>query len=64
MNKKISIILSTYNEAAIIKKTINEIFTILDDVEIVVVDDNSIDGTSEIISSIQNQNFIHQNSKN
>ena len=57
MNKKISIILSTYNEAAIIKKTINEIFTILDDVEIVVVDDNSIDGTSEIISSIQNQNL-------
>ena len=57
MNKKISIILSTYNEAAIIKKTINEIFTTLDDVEIVVVDDNSIDGTSEIISSIQNQNL-------
>lgn len=57
MDKKISIILSTYNEALIIKKTINEIFTILDDVEIVVVDDNSIDGTSEIISSIQNQNL-------
>ena len=57
MDKKISIILSTYNEASIIKKTINEIFTTLEDVEIVVVDDNSNDGTGEILKSIKNQNL-------
>ena len=57
MDKKISIILSTYNEASIIKKTINEIFTTLNDVEIVVVDDNSSDGTFEILKSIQNPNL-------
>ena len=57
MDKKISIILSTYNEALIIKKTINEIFNTLKDVEIVVVDDNSNDGTGEILKSIQNENL-------
>lgn len=57
MDKKISIILSTYNEASIIKKTINEIFSTLDNVEIVLVDDNSNDGTIEIINSIKNENL-------
>ena len=57
MDKKISIILSTYNEALIIKKTINEIFNTLKDVEIIVVDDNSNDGTGEILKSIQNENL-------
>lgn len=57
MDKKISIILSTYNEALIIKKTINEIFNTLKDVEIVVVDDNSNDGTGKILKSIQNENL-------
>lgn len=57
MSKKISIILSTYNEAKIIKKTINEIFKTLNDVEIIVVDDNSTDGTLEEINSIKNHNL-------
>ena len=57
MNKRISIILSTYNEAAIIKKTIDEIFKTLENTEIVVVDDNSTDGTDEILKSIQNKNL-------
>ena len=45
MDKKISIILSTYNEAPVIESTINQIFKNLDNVEIILVDDNSPDGT-------------------
>ena len=47
MDKKVSIILSTYNEALVIEDTINKIFKYLDNVEIVLVDDNSPDGTFE-----------------
>ena len=47
MDKKVSIILSTYNEAIVIEKTINEIFKSIENVEIVLVDDNSEDGTLE-----------------
>jgi len=54
MDKKISIILSTYNEASIIKTTINKIFSTLENAEIVLVDDDSTDGTLEILNSIQN----------
>ena len=45
MNKKISIILSTYNEKSSIEFTINEILKNIPNAEIVIVDDNS-DGTS------------------
>ena len=57
MDKRISIILSTYNEASVIKKSINEIFSTINNVEIVVVDDDSNDGTLEIINSINNKNL-------
>ncbi len=57
MDKKISIILSTYNESIIIKETINKIFSTLNNVEIILVDDNSTDGTLEIIKSIKNDNL-------
>lgn len=57
MDKRISIILSTYNEASVIKKSINEIFSTINNVEIVVVDDDSNDGTLEIINSIDNKNL-------
>tara|TARA_B100001057_G_scaffold403441_1_gene415748 strand:- start:1414 stop:2109 length:696 start_codon:yes stop_codon:yes gene_type:complete len=57
MNKRISIILSTYNEASVIKKSINEIFSTIENAEVVVVDDNSNDGTLEIINSIENKNL-------
>ena len=57
MDKKISIILSTYNEATVIKESINKIFSTIENVEVVVVDDNSNDGTFEIINSIENKNL-------
>ena len=57
MDKKISIILSTYNESIIIKETINKIFSTLNNVEIILVDDNSTDGTLEIIKSIKKDNL-------
>ena len=57
MDKKISIILSTYNEAAVIKDTITKIFENLDNVEIILVDDNSPDGTFDIAKKINNPNL-------
>ena len=57
MDKKISIILSTYNEAAIIEESIDKIFNTIKNVEIVVVDDNSTDGTLKILNSIKNKNL-------
>jgi len=53
VNKNISIILSTYNESASIENTIAEIIKHIEGVEIVVVDDNSPDGTFEILKKIQ-----------
>jgi len=57
MNKKVSIILSTYNEAEVIEDTIKKIFETLENVEIVLVDDNSSDGTYEIVKAINNPNL-------
>ncbi len=57
MDKKISIILSTYNEAPIIKNTIDKLFSNINNVEIVLVDDNSTDGTLEVIEKIKNNNL-------
>ena len=57
MNKDVSIILSTYNEALFIEETINQIFKNLDNVEIIIVDDNSTDGTLEIVKKINNPNI-------
>ena len=57
MDKKVSIILSTYNEALIIEDTINKIFKYLNNVEIILVDDNSPDGTFEKAKKINNPNL-------
>ena len=57
MDKKVSIILSTYNEASVIENTINQISKNLDNVEIVLVDDNSPDGTYEIVKKMNNLNI-------
>ena len=57
MNKKISIILSTYNEGSVIEETIKEIFNGVENVEIILVDDNSSDGTLENAKNINNPNL-------
>ena len=57
MDKKISIILSTYNEAPFVEQTINEILNNIKNVEIVLVDDNSTDGTLEKVKKINNPNI-------
>ena len=62
MDKKISIILSTYNEASI-KKTIDKIFSTINNVEVILVDDNSNDGTLEVLKSINNKNFTFYSRK-
>ena len=57
MDKKISIILSTYNEALVIEQTIDEIFKYVKNVEIILVDDNSSDDTFEKVKKIKNFNL-------
>ena len=54
MDKKISIILSTYNEAPFVVQTINEILSNIKNVEIILVDDSSSDGTLEKVKNINN----------
>ena len=57
MDKKISIILSTYNEAPFVVQTINEILNNIKNVEIILVDDSSNDGTLEKVKKINNPNI-------
>ena len=64
MNEKISIILSTYNEGSIIETTVKEIFSSIDNVEIILVDDNSIDGTIDKLNNINNPNLKIYSRKN
>ena len=53
MSKKISIILCTYNEVNYIESAIQLIYETLDSVEIIVVDDNSKDGTLEKLDKLK-----------
>ena len=53
MNKKISIVLCTYNEVNYIEQTIRLISQTLENVEIIVVDDNSNDGTLEKLDTLK-----------
>ena len=57
MSIKTSIILCTYNEAPIIEETIYEIFKHIKNVEIILIDDNSSDGTFEKVKNINNSNL-------
>ena len=52
MSKKTSIILCTYNESKYIENTINELKNNLSNLELVIVDDNSNDGTIDILKKI------------
>ena len=49
---KTLIIIPTYNEVENIGLLINEVFKFVDDVSILVVDDNSIDGTQDLVETI------------
>ena len=49
---KLLIIIPTYNEVENIGLLINEVFKFVDDVSILVVDDNSIDGTRDLVETI------------
>ena len=50
------IIIPTYNEAENINKIINDIFDLDVEVDILVVDDNSPDGTAKIVEEIAKNN--------
>lgn len=57
---KILIIIPTYNEKDNIDKITNEIFLqSIDNLEILIVDDNSVDGTKEILNKLKSQNKIN-----
>ena len=58
--KDLEIILCTYNEANFIEITLKEISKYLPDTKIIVVDDNSPDGTYEIVKNmnLKNVNLI------
>ena len=55
MSLKTSIILCTYNEANYIENTIAKIEKIIENLELIIVDDNSTDGTKEIINRINQE---------
>ena len=52
-NNKILIIIPTYNEADNIELLIKEIFRNRNDVDILIIDDNSPDGTAEIVEKLE-----------
>ena len=56
-DNNVSIILSTYNEAPVIEGTLKKIFETIKDVEIVLVDDNSTDGTLEKVKNFKEFNI-------
>jgi len=56
MSAKISIILCTYNEVNHIENIISELEKNISNLEIVIVDDNSSDGTVEAIKKINKEN--------
>jgi len=59
--KKALIVIPTYNEAENIVKLINEIFSLnINDavIDILVIDDNSVDGTSELVKKMNKKNVF------
>ena len=56
MSPKTSIILCTYNEANYIENAISELVKYIPNLELVIVDDNSSDGTTEIIKQLNVDN--------
>ena len=60
MSSKTSIILCTYNEANYIEHTISELEKNIPNLEIVIVDALSTDGTVEIIKILKLQQLQHR----
>ena len=59
------IVIPTYNEAENIEPLISEIFNVLSDIDILVVDDNSPDGTAQILKRLMEKNLeTYQRAKN
>ncbi len=56
MSKNTSIILCTYNESGFIEKTISELEKNIPNLELVIVDDSSSDGTVEILKRLNKNN--------
>ena len=56
MPSKTSIILCTYNEAAYIEEAINKLENYIPELELIIVDDNSSDGTIEILKKLNINN--------
>jgi len=60
LNLKVLVISPTYNEKKNISELINKISEISHSVDILIIDDNSPDGTAEIVTNIMNKNdHIH-----
>ena len=57
IDNSVSIILSTYNEASVIEDTLTKIFETIEGVEVVLVDDNSTDGTLNKVNKFKNFNI-------
>ena len=57
MQPSISIILCTYNESLTIEKTIKKILENFPECEIIIIDDNSNDGTQDIIKKLNYENI-------
>ena len=56
MSSKNSIILCTYNEGKYIENTISELEKNISNLELIIVDDHSTDGTTEIIKKLNQDN--------
>ena len=56
--KKISIILCTLNEVNFLEKTIKSIKKRIKNIEIVIIDDNSTDGTLKILEKFKKKSYI------
>jgi dolichol-phosphate mannosyltransferase len=68
MLRRVLVFTATYNEAPNIAPLVAEIFAVLPDCDVLVVDDNSPDGTGEIIDRIRSGNprlhVVHRPGKN
>lgn len=53
--KKIFIVIPTYNEASNIERLINKIFSLKLNISIIIIDDNSPDGTGSIVEKLKNK---------